>query len=98
MSSSQVFRSRGAMQDAADLLGIEFGEVLLGHEVDEEVVSNLRVSVNTFTVSLSHTLSKNTRIFRVEKKVDSGELNVASLTTIVPVTCELLAFVVVRVD
>lgn len=76
------------MQDATHLLGIEFGKLLLRHKVNKEVISNLRVSIDTFTVSLSNTLCKNTRIFGVEEQVDSSEFNVASLT-IVPVSREL---------
>lgn len=58
---------------------------MLGHEVNEEVVSDLRVSIDTFTMSLGHTLSEDTGVFRVEEKVDSGELNVACICTIIPV-------------
>lgn len=85
------------MQDATHLLRIEFRKLLLGHKINEEVISNLRVSIDTFTVSLSNTLCKNTRIFGVEEQVDSSEFNVASLT-IVPVSRELKAFIVIGVD
>jgi hypothetical protein len=98
LSRSQVLGGRGAVQDTTHLLGIEFGKLLLGHKVDKEVVSNLRVSIDTFRVSLGHTLGENTRIFGVEQEVDSGKLNVSCFTAIVPVAGEFLAIAVVGVD
>lgn len=49
------------------LLRVKLGELKRWHVIDEEVVSDLTVSENSFLVSLSHPLSKDTRVFSVEK-------------------------------
>jgi hypothetical protein len=54
------------MQNAVYLFCVKFGKLLLGHHVDKEVVTDLRVSINALRVSLSYTLSKNTWVFRIE--------------------------------
>ena len=54
------------MKNPVDLLGIELRKFLLWHIIDKEVVANLRISVNTFTVSLCDSLREDSRVFRVE--------------------------------
>ena len=72
------------MDDSADLLWVEFRKLLSWHVVDEEVVSDLRVSIDSLLMSLSNSLSEDSWIFRVEKEVDSSKFEV--LTSHIPVT------------
>ena len=51
------------MQNAVYLLSIELWQLLLRHVVDEEVVSDLGISINALAVSLSNSLGKNSGIF-----------------------------------
>lgn len=55
------------------------------HVVDKEVVSYLRVGIDSFLVSLGNSLSKNPRVLSVEEEVDSCQLTV-SVVLIIPVT------------
>jgi hypothetical protein len=54
------------MDYAVLLFGVELGEALLGHEVDEEIVANLGVCVNALAVGLGDSLSEDTGVLRVE--------------------------------
>jgi len=65
-SATEIFRSNSVMQNAVNLFSVEFRKLLLGHHIDEEVVADLRISVNALTMCLCNTLSENTRIFRIE--------------------------------
>lgn len=59
------------MNDSADLLWVKFGELFRRHVVNKEVVSNLRVGIDTLLMGLSDSLSEDSWILRVEKQVDS---------------------------
>jgi hypothetical protein len=72
------------VDDSADLLWVEFRKLLSWHVVDEEVVSDLRVSIDSLLMSLGNSLSEDSWIFRVEKEVDSSKFEV--LTSHIPVT------------
>ena len=85
------------MHDPACLLGVECWKLLQRHKVNEEVVSDLRVSINALLVSLSHSLSKNSRILSAEQEVDSCQLNIF-VGAIVPVTSIDGSFSVICVD
>jgi hypothetical protein len=84
------------VDNTVDLLSVKFGEALLGHIVDEEVVANLGVGINALAVGLCNSLGKNTGIFGVVKQVDSGKLGV--LVETVPVAGENFTLNVVGVD
>ena len=64
------------MDDPADLLWIKLRKLLSWHVVNKEVVSDERVSIDSLLVGLGDSLSKDSRILRVEEKVNSRELDV----------------------
>lgn len=74
------------VQNAVYLLSIELWQLLLRHVVDEEVVSDLGISVNALTVCLSNSLGENSGILWVEKEIDSSKF--AILFSPVPVACK----------
>lgn len=59
------------MNNTIDLFRVKLRKALLRHVVDEEVVTDLRVRVNTLAVGLSDSLCKNARVLGVEKQVDT---------------------------
>ena len=83
------------MDDTILLFGVELGEALLGHEVDEEIVADLGVGVYAFAVCLGDSLSEDSWVLRIEEQVDPGELGV--LLETVPVASVDLALTVVGV-
>jgi hypothetical protein len=84
------------VDNAVDLLSVKLRETLLRHVVDEEVIADLGVSVDTLAVGLSDSLSEDTGIFGVEEEVDPGELGV--LVETIPVAGVDFALHVIRVD
>jgi hypothetical protein len=64
------------MDDSTDLLWIKFRKFFWWHVVNEEVVSDLGVSEDSLLVGLSHSLSEDSWVFRVEEKVNSREFNI----------------------
>ena len=83
------------MDDTILLFGVELGEALLGHEVDEEIVADLGVGVYAFAVCLSDSLSEDSWVLRIEEQVDPGELGV--LLETIPVASVDFTLTVVRV-
>jgi len=91
----KILAGEGHVDDTILLFGIELGEALLGHEVDEEIVADLGVGVYALAVCLGDSLSEDSWVLRVEEQVDPGELGV--LLETVPVASVDLALTVVRV-
>lgn len=85
------------LENAAHLLSVELGKILLGHIVDEEVIANLRVGIDALGVGLGDTLGKDPGVLRVEEEVDSGQLNVL-VAAIVPVAGENLALIIIGLN
>ena len=88
--------SHSHLLDAATLLSVRLRQLLKRHEVDEEVVADLRVSVDALGMGLNDTLSKDTWVLSIEEQVDAGELNV--LVSTVPITSEPLRLLDVVMD
>lgn len=84
LSRLKISGGSGHVDDSADLLWVEFRKLLSWHVVDEEVVSDLRVSIDSLLMSLGNSLGEDSWIFRVEKEVDSSKFEV--LTSHIPVT------------
>jgi hypothetical protein len=93
---AEVLGGGSVMENAAHLLGVEFWQLLLGHQVHEEVVSDLGVSIDPLGVSLGDTLGKNTGVLGVEEQVDPGEFNVLAGT--VPVAGVDVSLLVIAVN
>ena len=94
--SAEGTGSHSHLLDTRALLSVRLRKLLKRHEVDEEVVADLRVSINALRVGLNNTLGKDARILGVEKQVDASELDVFSRA--IPVAAELFALLVVSVD
>ena len=84
------------MEDSVNLLSVELWQFLLGHVVNKEIVSDLRISVNALTVSLCNSLGKYSGILGIKKQVDSGQL--AVFFSSVPVACVDFTLGVVGMD
>ena len=69
---------------------------MLRHVIDEEVVSDLGISINPLAVSLSNSLSKYSGVFRIKKKIDSSEL--AILFSAIPITSIKLPLFIICVN
>jgi len=95
-SGPEVLGRGSVVQNTAHLLGVEFWQLLLRHQVHEEVVSDLGVSIDPLGVSLGDTLRKNTGVLRVEQQVDPGELNVLAGT--IPVASVDVSLLVIAVN
>ena len=63
----EVFRSGCHVQDSVDLFSVKLRKLLLWHVVNEEVIPNLRVGVNSLTMSLCDSLCKNSWVLGVEQ-------------------------------
>lgn len=84
------------MHDPVYLLSVKLRKALRRHVVNEKVVSDLRVGIDTFTVRLGNSLSKDSGVLRVKQKVDSCQLRVLFKT--IPVSCKHFPFRVVGVN
>ena len=74
------------MEDPTHLFGVELGKLLVWHVIYEKVVSDLRISINSFLMSLSHSLRKDSRVFGIEKQIYPSKFTV--FIAVVPNTCE----------
>ena len=83
------------MNDSIYLLSIELWKALRRHVVNKKVVADLRVGIDSFTVSLGNSLGKDSGILRVKQKIDSCKLSV--LFKAVPVSCKHFSFRVIGV-
>jgi hypothetical protein len=92
----QGFGSHSHFLDSGALFSVRFRELLKRHEVDEEVVPDLRISIDALRMRLDHSLGEDTWVLSIEEQVDPGELNV--LCRAIPKTTELLSLLVVWVD
>jgi len=84
------------VDNTTDLLWIKFRGLVSWHIVHEEVISDLRVSIYSFLVSLCNSLGEDSWVFRIEEEIDSSELNV--LTSHVPLATVDGSFVVPLLD
>lgn len=96
LAGFQVARGSGHMDDSTDLLRIKFREFFWWHVVNEEVVSDLGVSEDSLLMGLSHSLSEDSWVLRVEEKIDSREFNI--LAGHVPLTAVYCSLLVPRLD
>ena len=64
------------MNDPADLLWVKLRKLFGWHVVNEEVVSDEGVGVDSLLMSLSNSLGEDSWVLRVEQEVDSGKFNV----------------------
>ena len=96
----ELTRCSGHFHNSGFLLCIKVSELLHWHKVNEEVVAYLRIGIDSFAVSLGNSLSEDSGIFRVEKKIYPAELHVLSLFNFlgVPVPRVFLGLLVVLVD
>lgn len=75
------------------MLSVRLGQLFERHEVDEEVVADLRVGVDALSVGLDNALGEDTRVLSIEEKIDSGKLDV--LHRSVPMSTELFSLLVI---
>ena len=96
----QFSRCSRHFHDSSFLLSIKVCKFLNRHEVNEKVVSNLRISVNSLAMSLSNSLSKNSWVFRIVQKIDPAQFDIFSLFDClrIPVSGIFLSFFIVVVD
>lgn len=96
----ELTRCSGHFHNSGFLLCIEVSKLLHWHKVNEEVVAYLRIGIDSFAVSLGNSLSEDSGIFRVKKKIYPAELHVLSLFDLlgVPVPRVFLGLFVVLVD
>lgn len=96
LSRFKISRGGCHVDDSTDLLWVEFREILDWHIVDEEVISDLRISKNSFLVCLGNSLGKDPWVLGIEKEVDSGEFNVFS--SHIPLTAVDSSFIIPGLD
>jgi len=84
------------VKNSVYLFSVKLGKLLLGHVVDEEIVSYLGISVYALTVSLCDSLRKNSGVLRVEQEINPSQL--AVFFGAVPVTSKKFSIGVICVD
>lgn len=96
LSRLEVSRGGGHVDNSTDLLRIELRQFFSWHIVDEEVVSDDGISIDSLLMSLSDSLGKDSWILGVKKQVNSGKLYV--LHSHIPLTAVDSSLLIPRFD